>query len=108
MPHIILEHNLEDEFFVNRICKKLHNTLSKQESVKLESIKTRSLFVSDLIFSNNLKKVDFAHVQLKLLSGRSEELKMQMSGALLEVLKNEISEGTLSVEVQELRSYSKN
>lgn len=113
MPHIILEHNLsaqdlEDETLINTICKKLHRKLSQQETVKLESIKTRSIEVSNLIFADNLKKVTFAHVQLKLLAGRSEELKKKMSEALLEVLQNEIPGGSLSVEVLELESYSKN
>ena len=108
MPHIILEHNLEDDRLVNRVCKKLHSALSKQDSVKLGSIKTRSLPVKDFIFADNSIQIDFAHVCLKLLSGRSDELKKTMSEVLFEVLSTEMPSGTLSVEVQELESYSKN
>lgn len=108
MPHIILEHNLEDDERVSYICKKLHGTLSRQETVKLESIKTRSICVDNSTVGDGRNpSSSFAHVTLKLLPGRSEELKKFMSEALHEVLIKAFEGGSLSVEVQELQGYSK-
>jgi 5-carboxymethyl-2-hydroxymuconate isomerase len=107
MPHIILEHNIEDEEVVKYTCKKLHGSLAKQETIKLESIKTRSILVSSLILGDGLDKGVFAHVNLKLLPGRSGELKEQMSKALLETLESTIKTGSFSVELNELEAYSK-
>ncbi len=107
MPHIVLEHNLEDEDQVRYICKKLHGALSRQETVKLESIKTRAFFVSSLVIGDGTQHEAFAHVTLKLLKGRSEELKQTMGEALLEILKGSIKTGSIGVEVAELQTYLK-
>lgn len=107
MPHIILEHNIEDEETVKYTCKKLHGSLAKQDTIKLESIKTRSVLVSSLTVGDGVEKGLFAHVNLKLLPGRSVELRELMSQALLESLKATVKTGSFSVEVNELEAYSK-
>jgi len=107
MPHLILEHNVEDEEIVNYVCKKLHGCLARQETVKLESIKTRSVFVSSLIVGDGTQKEIFAHLNLKLLSGRSEVLKNKISQNLLKTLSTSLKRGSLSVEVNELENYTK-
>ncbi|MGH1467332.1 MAG: 5-carboxymethyl-2-hydroxymuconate Delta-isomerase [Bdellovibrionales bacterium] len=107
MPHIILEHNSTDKALVAKTCELLHKTLSEQETVKLGSIKTRSVFIENLVLGDGTADEDFAHVQLKLLPGRTEKLRVQMSKALLEVLQSQFGTGSLSVEVIELASYSK-
>ena len=107
MPHLILEHNLEDEELVKYACKKLHGCLAKQNTIKLESIKTRSIFVSSVVLGDGTEKGLFAHLNLKLLSGRSEELKNTMSQALLDSLKASLKKGALSDEVNELDNYRK-
>lgn len=106
MPHIILEHNLKDSSLVGKICKALHQKLAEQETVKLSAIKTRSSFVDNLIIGDK-ETSSFSHVELRLLSGRSEALKKVMGEALLGVLKVALNKGSLSVEVRELESYSK-
>jgi len=107
MPHIIIEHNIDEEELVKYACKKLHGSLAKQETVKLESIKTRSVFVSSLIVGDGVKKDQFAHVTLKLLAGRDQKLKEKMSQALLDSLKLSLKSGNFSVEVCELEAYTK-
>ncbi len=107
MPHIILEHNITDESRVKLLCRGLHQALSEQETVKLESIKTRSIFVSNLFIGAFETGGNFAHVSLKLLAGRTEDQKIRMSRALLNVLSSDIN-GSLSVDVQELSCYQKN
>ncbi len=107
MPHIILEHNTKEDGLVTETCKLLHKVLSEQETVKLASIKTRSVFIENLILGDGSMDEKFAHVQLKLLPGRTEELRAHMSETLLNVLKSQFETSALSVEVLELASYSK-
>jgi len=107
VPHIILEHNVDDEEVVKYACKKLHGCLAKQETIKLESIKTRSILVSSVILGDGIEKGLFAHVNLKLLPGRGVELKEQMSKALLQSLESSFKKGSFSVELNELESYTK-
>lgn len=108
MPHIILEHNITSKGLVAETCGLLHKALSEQETVKLSAIKTRSVFIENLILGEgDVDGKKFAHVQLKLLPGRTEDLRVQMSKALLEILKSQFDTDSLSVEVIELSSYSK-
>ena len=110
MPHLILEHNFENTDKVTKVCQSLLKALSSKDTIKVESIKTRSFFVEDVFLgSSNTKSLNnFAHVNLKLLKGRSEDLKLEMSKSLLDTLKNSLGvEGSFSVEVSELLSYSK-
>lgn len=106
MPHIILEHNVDNEELVSTLYKSLHKTLSEQETIRPQAIKTRSIKVKDVIVGDGADAL-FAHVQLKLLPGRSEDLKLKMSQALLSTMKEALGAGALSVEVIELLSYAK-
>ena len=87
MPHIILEHNLSDKKLVSDICKNLHEELSKQETVKPETVKSRSVLVSDVGIGTDAILLPFMHVEVKLFPGRDPSLKNQMSQAMLKILK---------------------
>jgi 5-carboxymethyl-2-hydroxymuconate isomerase len=108
MPHIILEHNLTDKNLVTELCKDLHKELCKQETVKPETVKSRSIFVNDAMIGGDLKATAFLHVEVKLFSGRPDSLKTKISQTMLAILKSKAPHDTiLSAELRELDSYSK-
>jgi len=110
MPHIILEHNFKEESLIKETCQSLFNDLIRHETIKQPSVKVRSVLMNNVFLGsatlNNAS--NFAHVNLKLLTGRSDELKNQISSSLLEVLVQKLKKGSFSVEVLELMNYSKN
>jgi 5-carboxymethyl-2-hydroxymuconate isomerase len=107
MPHIIVEHNIEDNDVVQSLCGALHDELCGAETVKPEAVKTRALKVQNLILGLEDDVSFFVHVTLKLLPGRDDDLKKKMTGSLLKVLEGKLGFGSFSVEAMELESYTK-
>ena len=80
MPHIIVEHTA-DVKDVPVLLEKLHTCLAEQETVTLESIKTRAVPVTHVILGDGTKNA-MLHITIKLLAGRSDDLLSTISGAL--------------------------
>lgn len=108
MPHIIVEHTADIEA-VDGLLSALHESLAGQETVALESIKTRSIEVKNAIVGNGSQN-SMIHVMVKLLSGRSDQLLKKMTGDLRDVALQNIS-GNTSVTVEAIalhdESYQK-
>lgn len=101
MPHLHVEYseNLR-ELDVDRLLLRLNNVLvcSGQFADELD-IKSRAVALASFRVGTALQERAFAHIKLAILSGRSPEVKRQLSASLLEVLKEEIP-GTPGVDIQ--------
>ena len=86
----------------------MHQSLARQETIRIAAIKSRSIEVENLIVGDNEPK-ELLHVQVQLLAGRSEELKNKMAKDLFEIIKEATKElpCSLSVNVAELGIYCK-
>jgi 5-carboxymethyl-2-hydroxymuconate isomerase len=112
MPHIIVEHSRDTgrKIDLAKLARELHMTLSLQETVKLEAIKTRTVAVDNILLGNG-DSVDFIHVTVKLLPGRDAALKERMVQAIYQcVLEAAGHEPAIrvSVDLSELGVYIKN
>ena len=116
MPHLIIEHNqtVNKNLNISRLTKSLHQILAKQESIKLESIKSRSIVIDDCLIGDSETKPDFIHVTLKLLAGRSDELKNSIGQSLQEEIFNEFQKAkrsrttaSITLEIRDLETYFK-
>ncbi len=110
MPHIIIEHDQEtaSEIELSKLCHALHKTLSEQETVNLEAIKTRTIEVKNSIVAKGINN-KLLHIEVRLLTGRSESLKEEMASAIFTRAKEFLSENqcALSVNISELGVYKK-
>lgn len=111
MPHIVIEHDREvsNEISLVGLANDLHHTLSQQETVKLESIKTRTVQVENVIVADGrINKM--VHVQVYLLPGRDNKLKERMAKALYETASKNLAgiKCKLSIHISELQVYIKN
>jgi len=99
LPHLIVEYskNLDSVVKLSTLSNALHQCLAEQETVKLESIKTRTITASNVVIGDT-KKEHFIHTTLLLLPGRSESLKKIMGERLLEKTKLIIKESKLETE----------
>lgn len=86
MPHIIVEYSEELKIDCSSLGVSLHQALSSKETIKEESVKTRFIAVSSSIVGTEDMNNLFVHVCLKLLRGRSNELRNAMSKALYDIL----------------------
>jgi len=110
LPHIIVEHSkdISKDVCFKSLNQDLHNCLAKQETVSLKSIKTRSVEVDNVIVGSG-EANNFIHINVLLLSGRSEELKSMMADSLFKIAQNYIYKFNcvLSVNISELGTYKK-
>ena len=105
MPHIIVEHT-DDIDGVGALVGDLHQSLAAQESVTLGAIKSRSIAVQNA-FVGEAQNGSMVHVTLKLLSGRSDDLRAKMTDDLFDVVKNKVAENvSVTVESADLHNES--
>ena len=101
MPHLHMEYtaNLTD-LNADVALMRLNNTLvgSSQFSAEFD-IKSRAVMVETFKVGTALAERAFVHVKLALLSGRSAQIKKQLSESLLEVVQG-LCEWPSGVEVQ--------
>jgi 5-carboxymethyl-2-hydroxymuconate isomerase len=110
LPHITIEHDqkIESEIDLNQLSKSLHQCLASQDTVTLDSVKTRTIEVKNVIIGvGDCNRI--IHIGVLLLSGRSKELKDRMAQELFSVAQTAIGEldCSLTVNVAELSAYKK-
>lgn len=103
MPHIIIEHS---DVLPEGLPRALHDNLTTQETIIAAGIKTRSIRIENAIIGDGSKEA-MVHIALKLLPGRSDELKTTMSQGLAETAKQFVNDNTsVTVEVIDLHADS--
>lgn len=103
MPHLIIESTQSLE---HQKVTELHLEAAKQETIKIENLKTRLYLTSFAVVADN-QNPDHIAINLKLLPGRSEDLKKTMSLNLINKAKELFPEYKLSVEITDLGTYQK-
>lgn len=108
MPHIIVEYTDHLSVDIPKLTIELHRTLVAQETVKEEAVKTRAIPVKATVVGTGKCHDKMIHVQLKLLPGRSDELRRTMAEALFNTVKKIAIDDhiSISVETSELHAES--
>jgi 5-carboxymethyl-2-hydroxymuconate isomerase len=115
MPHLTIEYtdNLP-QFNANEALEALNKTLVASGQFEEIDIKSRAIRISTFLVGTSPDDRAFVHVKLAILSGRSIQIKHELSESLLLVLKAMCewpakTHVQLCVEVQEIEreSYSK-
>lgn len=115
MPHLTLEYtNNLPRFDAANALRELNGALIESKLFEEADVKSRAYSVDTFLIGVSPAPRGFVHVRLAILSGRSEQLKRDLSASLLRTLKNrcELMAGgeiQLSVEVQDIErgSYAK-
>ncbi len=103
MPHLIIE---STQPLSSNVVEKLHETVGAQETVSIEAVKTR-MYSPMISLLADAKNEPHVALTLKLMPGRSPELKETMAANLFSEAQSLIPESSLSVEVVELGVYKK-
>ena len=108
MPHIIVEYSNGLELDVTELLEHLHASIDSMHNVAMERIKTRAHRAQDYLVGHG--DSEFMHIELKLMPGRTDEMKIELSGALLNAAQDHLSRFTtktaLTVEVTDLHGPS--
>ncbi len=119
MPHLTLEYSanltrLDADFTATDLLLKLNQRLMQSGEFTEIDIKSRALRFDEVCIGTNPAQRAFLHVKLAILQGRTEQVRQQLSAALLEVLQQNVAacdelDIQLCVEIQQLEraSYSK-
>lgn len=115
MPHLTLEYTANlPGLDVRQALVALNAALMDSGHFEGPDIKSRALRLADHLVGDGTEAGAFAHVTLRLLSGRTSEVKTKLANRLLDVLRlAAVADGVtpvqLSVEVLELErsSYAK-
>ena len=102
MPHIIVEYTDTIDVDIPNLLNDLHNDLAPHDTVDISMIKTRAIPVKDCIIGGPDKPDQFMHIALKLLPGRSEELKKQMTAGLHTIAKNHLGDKPVALTIETL------
>ena len=107
MPHIIVEYSANLKTDIPALLNDLHHSIDGKYNVALERIKTRAHKLENFIVGKQGADGQMAHIELKLMPGRSDEAKTDLSGILLETIRKHVSESVIvTVEVSELHGPS--
>ncbi|MCB1532069.1 MAG: hypothetical protein KDJ35_04275 [Alphaproteobacteria bacterium] len=82
MPHITVEYTETLSVDMPKLLSALHKDLAGRESVNIHAIKTRAIPVQYSIVGDGHEDDKMIHICLKLLPGRSDELRTEMAQGL--------------------------
>lgn len=111
MPHITVEYTDTLSIDVPKLLSALHHDLAERDTINIHAIKTRAIPVQYVIVGDGQEPDKMIHITLKLLPGRSDELKKTMAQGLFDAAKTRTHDDRISVtcEVVDLHepSYTK-
>jgi 5-carboxymethyl-2-hydroxymuconate isomerase len=114
MPHLILQQssNVKNPDS-KKFFKQAHELLVAKLPTQLSSCKSRLIIVDDYYVADGSPDTAFAHLEVAVLSGRTDDLLAEISKLLFDLLQEHLSTSNklldlhLSVEVRSLGHYYK-
>jgi 5-carboxymethyl-2-hydroxymuconate isomerase len=114
MPHCILEYsaNIVDQPDMDRLFIDIHDTLMATGVFNLDDIKSRAIRHEEYFLGDGDPERAFVTLNVQILSGRSDDVKAQITEAAIEVLKRSFPESlrqrkcSLTVQVSEIHRES--
>ncbi|KTD17581.1 5-carboxymethyl-2-hydroxymuconate Delta-isomerase [Legionella jordanis] len=115
MPQLTLEYssNVIEEFPLADFFRKCHDLLSEGLPTKLQNCKSRAICHQQYFIADGQADHAFAHLQIRLLPGRSPGLLQKIAEEVIELLKVHFARSIdqlnlqLSLEIQETGNYFK-
>ncbi|KTC81522.1 5-carboxymethyl-2-hydroxymuconate Delta-isomerase [Legionella brunensis] len=111
MPHLILEcsDNVASAVDFNPLFKTLHQLLADKLPTQITSCKSRIAVYDKYFIGNDFDNGSFVHLTIKILPGRTNELKSKLAQQILDILSAIIcrcnfSKTAMSVEILDLSS----
>ncbi len=88
MPHVIIEHteSIAPAVRQSGLLKNVHLVVVNSGLFSADAVKSRAVSYQDVCWGKNAVPAEFAHVTVKILSGRTTEQKQQLSKAVFDAL----------------------
>jgi len=109
VPQVRIEFsgNLEDSFDARRFALRVHDHLASIADADLASCKTRLIRLDDMVIADGSDDQGMIHVDLRILSGRTDEQKRELGATVMRSLQQDFEEPAglnvqLTVEVRDM------
>ncbi|MCZ6706188.1 MAG: isomerase, partial [Bacteroidetes bacterium] len=85
MPHLTLEYsgNVTDLPDINDVFGEIHRVLQKTAGIKIANCKSRARVADEYLIADGGPAHAFVHLDVRILDGRSVELKKELGNRLL-------------------------
>ena len=102
MPQITLEYtnNLDPQRPFTPLLDDIHRALNSVAAVNLGNCKSRVRVVNEFHIADGAAEHAFAHIEVRLLEGRSDVVKRELGGKILELVKHWFDVGDRALQVQ--------
>lgn len=103
MPHIVVEYSasLKNEVSTSNLLTKLHQTVVDSQLFSPEAVKARAMAFEDTVLPEGA--TNFMHITVSILTGRSQEERLQLNEAVFNTAKNAgINIDKLSSDIREM------
>jgi 5-carboxymethyl-2-hydroxymuconate isomerase len=98
MPHIVVEHSFPiEESKLKGLLLDLNQNVSKEEGgFDINQCKSRSVFCPHFVVADGLSDADFIHITIRIMSGRSQEIRKKLAQNILQNTQNFICKNNLA------------
>ena len=102
MPHLTLEYsgNVPDPPDIQGILREIHRVLQETAGIKIENCKSRGRVAEKYLVANGESTRAFVHLDVRILEGRSGELKRELGYQLLDTLREHFSSAEAALDLQ--------
>lgn len=102
MPQIVLEYtnNIDLELDYNRLFSEIHKIIHKHAGIKIENCKSRVIKLDKYYIGDGKKQNAFIHLEIKILEGRSYQIKSELGNFVLKLLEKHFSEEKKDFDLQ--------
>lgn len=105
MPHVIVEHTkaLSQPIEDKKLLHSIHQTVIGSELFSADAVKTRQIGYDAICWGEDGISIDFVHVTVKILAGRTEAQRTELADAVFAVLEEALPDvPKLSVDIHEM------
>lgn len=109
MPNLVLEYSnsVEERVNIQGLLEDLHQVALQSGLFAPSSVKSRTLRCHHWLIGERGDSVDFIHINVELLDGRSSEQKQALSVQLMAVLAEQASQvHSLTINIRDMDSMS--
>lgn len=107
MPLIVVNHCESHREQAKKAASDMHQHLCSVDTVKPETVKSRTVVSENLLAGPDLKPNSFVHVDVHLMQGRDLSIRQHMANELMKILRVHFPDGQASVEVREREVFVK-
>ncbi len=98
MPHTIVEHSFPiNEAQAQDLLLRVNQGIARNEgNFDITQCKARTVFCQNFVIGDNNLKQDFMHLTIKIMAGRSEEIRKKLSENISQITVDFLEENNLS------------